>query len=75
MKRPIKLPLQKTYLTKPLKPKETLQMLEQQSISIETITPIPVVNEMLDSSLKPRKKKENKHPFSVKSDEIKVLRQ
>lgn len=49
-------------------------MLAQQGIAVERITPLPVVDEMLDGSLNPRKKKENKHPFSVKTNEIKVIR-
>ena len=48
-------------------------MLAQQGVSVERISPLPVVDEMLDNSLKRRKKKEEKHPFSVKPDEIKTI--
>ncbi|MDL2319782.1 transposase family protein [Alistipes sp. OttesenSCG-928-B03] len=48
-------------------------MLAQQGITIERIAPFPEVDEMLNKSLKPRPKKENKHPFSVKPDEIKTI--
>lgn len=48
-------------------------MLAQQGIYADRIAPLPQVDEMLDKSLKPRKEKENKHPFSVKPDEIKTI--
>lgn len=44
----------------------------KQGVNPERVTELPKVDEMLDSSMKPRKK-ENKHPFSVKGNEIKRI--
>lgn len=51
---------------------EVCHMLAQQGISIGQITPFPVVDEMLDKSLKPRKK-DVKHPFAVNNNELKTI--
>lgn len=48
-------------------------MLAQQGIYADRIAPLPEVGEMLDKSLKPRKAKENKHPFSIKPGEITTI--
>lgn len=48
-------------------------MLAQQGIYADRIASLPQIDEMLDKSLKPRKPKENKHPFAVRPDEIKTI--
>lgn len=64
-------------------PKDDVQEVKQNQILrteaqrlgvyVDTVAPLPIVDEMLDSSMKPRKK-ENKHPFAVESNEIKTIR-
>lgn len=51
--------------------KNVRAMLTEQGVTLETITPLPKVDEMLDNSLKPRKK-EVKHPFAVKTEIRKI---
>jgi transposase InsO family protein len=51
---------------------EVRRMLADQGIDINRVAPLPVVDELLESSLKPRRK-DNRHPFAVKDVEFKVL--
>ena len=51
---------------------EVRRALSEQGIDINRVAPLPVVDELLEPSLKPRRK-DNRHPFEVKNAEFKVL--
>jgi len=66
-----------------LSPKDAVEKVKQSQalrnealnhgINADMVTPLPFVDEVIDSSMKPRKPKENKHPFAPKNNEIRKI--